>query len=91
MANLKIRDKVTINARHFTSGEPQKGVISKVVKTSRLDTGLFTLGLLHFHNTASLSEDTTYTVVREIPAHGDQIRMVFGEYEEKDLTKGWSK
>lgn len=88
---FKIRDKVTLKAELFTDKKPSNGVISRVVKTQELDTGLFTLGLLHFWRESSLYEKTVYTVVREIPAYGDKIRLVFGEYDEEDMIKGWDK
>jgi len=88
---LKIRDKVTINAESFSDKQARNGVVSRIETTEVLDTGLFTLGLLHFYNSASLEKWQRYVVVYELPARGDKIRLVFRDFNESELTKGWIK
>lgn len=86
MSKFKLRDKVTIDGSRFIDRKPRQAVISGV--HSKLDTGLFTLGLKHFVDTAI--PHTTYLVTHESPAFGNQIRLVSDDrYTEEDLVRGW--
>ena len=86
MSEYKLRQKVTIDGKHFTDKKPRQAVIAGV--HTSLDTGIFTLGLKHFMDTAEVL--TTYLVAYEASAFGDQIRLVRDDrYKEEDLKAGW--